>query len=65
MTNGSDDPEIQRAVRRTVGLATLRRLKRMAEADQALEAEKARWAWRLSLFFILAAALIVVWIAFR
>jgi len=61
----NDDPEIERAVRRTVGLATLRRLKRMADADLALDAVKARRAWWLSLFFIAAAALIVAWIAFR
>ncbi len=65
MTNGSDDPEIQRAVRRTLGLAALRRIRRIVDADNALEAEKSRWAWRLSLFFIIAAAMVVAWIAIR
>ncbi|MCK9387463.1 MAG: hypothetical protein M0Q22_03590 [Sulfuritalea sp.] len=61
----SDDPEIQHAVRRTVGIAALRRLRRMVDADNALEAKKARWALRLSLLFILAAAMVVTWIVIR
>jgi len=61
----SDDPEIQHAVRRTVGIAALRRLRRMVDADNALEAKKARWARRLSLLFILAAAMVVTWIVIR
>ena len=61
----SDDPEIQRAVRRTVGLAALRRIRRIVDADNALEADKQRWAWRLSIFLILAAVLALAWIAIR
>ena len=61
----NDDAEIRRAVRRTVGIAALRRLRRMVEADNALEAEKERRAWQLSLFFILAAALVLAWIVIR
>ena len=34
----SDDPEIQRAVRRTVGIAALHRIRRIVDADNALEA---------------------------
>ena len=61
----NDDPEIQRAVRRTVGIAALRRLRRMVDADNALEAEKTRWARRLSILLLLAAALALAWILIR
>jgi hypothetical protein len=49
----TDDPEIKRSVRRTVGIAN------------ELDASKARWARRLSVFFILAALLVLAWIAIR
>ncbi len=61
----SDDPEIRRAVRRTVGIAALRRIRRIVDADNALEADKARWARRLSAFFLLAALLALAWIVIR
>lgn len=61
----SEDPEIRRAVRRTVGIAALRRIRRIVDADNALEAEKARWARRLSLVLIVAAVLVLAWIAIR
>ena len=61
----SDDPEIQRAVRRTVGIAALRRIRRIVDADNALEAGKQRWARRLSILLILAAILVLAWIAIR
>ena len=61
----NDDPEIQRAVRRTVGIAALRRLRRMVDADNALEAEKALWGRRLTIFFLLAAVLALAWILIR
>ncbi|KAF0162828.1 MAG: hypothetical protein FD157_3602 [Rhodocyclaceae bacterium] len=61
----SDDPEIQRAVRRTVGIAALRRIRRIVDADNELEAGKQRWARRLSILLILAAVLALAWIAIR
>ena len=61
----SDDPEIRRAVRRTVGIAALRRIRRIVDADNQLEADKSRWARRLSVFFLLAALLALVWIVIR
>ena len=61
----SDDPEIQRAVRRTVGIAALRRLRRIVDADNALEADKNWWARRLSIFFVLVAVLVLAWIVIR
>lgn len=61
----SDDPEIRRAVRRTVGIAALRRLRRLVDAENAREAAKARWGRRLSVFFVLAAVLALAWMVFR
>ncbi|OHC65096.1 MAG: hypothetical protein A2045_00030 [Rhodocyclales bacterium GWA2_65_20] len=61
----SDDPDIQRAVRRIAGIAALRRIRRIVDADNQLEASKQRWARRLSIFLILAALLVLAWIAIR
>ncbi len=61
----SDDPEIQRAVRRTVGIAALHRIRRIVDADNALEASKQKWARRLTILLILAAVLALAWIAIR
>ena len=60
-----EDPEIQRAVRRTVGIAALRRIRRIVDADNELEAGKQRWARRLSILLILAAILALAWIVIR
>ena len=61
----SEDEKIQRAVRRAVGIAALRRIRRIVDADNALETAKSRWALRLSILFILAALLVLAWIAIR
>lgn len=61
----SDDEKLQRAVRRTVGIAALRRIRRIVDADNELEAGKQRWARRLSIFLLLAAVLALAWIAIR
>ena len=58
----TDDPEIERNVRRTVGIAALRRIRRIVDTDNELEAGKSRWARRLSIFFLLAALLALAWI---
>ena len=55
----SEDLEIQRAVRRTVGIAALKRIRRIVDADNALEADKKRWARRLGITFALAALLVL------
>jgi len=65
MLDPRDQAEIDRAVKRTVGLSVLGRLKRMADADSALERSKARWAVRLSILFAAAALLTVAWMVFR
>lgn len=59
------DPRIEEAVRRTVGIAALRRLRRMVDAEAAADAASARWARRLGWAFALAAVLAVAWIGFR
>jgi hypothetical protein len=61
----SQDPEIQRAVRRVVGIAALRRIRRIVDADNELEAGKQRWARRLSILLIIAAVLALAWIVIR
>lgn len=61
----SDDPEIRRAVRRTVGIAALKRMRRIVDADNALEAAKQRWARRLAALFVLAALLALGWMLIR
>jgi len=61
----SQDPEIQRAVRRIVGIAALRRIRRIVDADNELEAGKQRWVRRLSIFLIIAAILALAWIVIR
>ena len=61
----SADPEIQRAVRRTVGIAALRRIRRIVGADNEFETSKQRWARWLSISFILAAVLVLAWIVIR
>ena len=61
----SDDPEIRRAVRRTVGIAALKRIRRIVDADNELEAGKQRWARRLAVLFMLAAILALAWMLIR
>jgi len=61
----SDDPEIQRAVRRIAGIAALRRIRRIVDADNELEAGQRRWARRLSIFLVIAAILALAWIVIR
>lgn len=59
------EPDIPQAVRRTVGIATLRRLHGMIEEEKATAARDARIAKWLGLGCALAALLVVAWMAFR
>jgi hypothetical protein len=61
----SDNPKIQGTVRRAVGIAALRRIRRIVDAEEALEASNRRWVRRLSIFFVLAALLALAWIVIR
>lgn len=60
-----NDSELERNVRRTVGIATLRRLRRMIDADRDAETRQARWAKWLAWGFALAAVATLAWMAFR
>lgn len=53
------DPEVDRQVRRRVGIAALRRLHRLVDEERAQERTNALWASRLALAFALAA--VVAW----
>jgi hypothetical protein len=61
----STDPDIDRNVRRTVGIAALKRIRRIVDADNELEAGKRRWVRRLSIAFVLATALVLAWMLIR
>jgi hypothetical protein len=61
----SHDPEIERNVRRTVGIAALKRIRRIVDADNQLEAGKQRLARRLGIGLALAAALVLAWMLIR
>lgn len=61
----NEDDKIQRAVRRTVGIAALKRIRRIVDADNELEAGKERWARRLGVLFMLAAVLALAWMLIR
>jgi len=60
-----NDPDIERNVRRTVGIAALKRIRRIVDADNEIEAGKQRWARRLGIAFALAAALVLAWMLIR
>ncbi|NJD34866.1 MAG: hypothetical protein FIA96_08550 [Betaproteobacteria bacterium] len=61
----TSDPEIERNVRRTVGIAALKRIRRIVDADNELEAGKQRWARRLGIAFALATMLVLAWMLIR
>ena len=61
----SHDPEIECNVRRTVGIAALKRIRRIVDADNELEAGKQRWARRLGIGLALAAVLVLAWMLIR
>lgn len=59
------EPDISHAVRRTVGIATLRRLHRMIDAEKTAEERDGRVARWLLIGCAFAALLVVAWMAFR
>ena len=61
----NDEEKIRHAVRRTVGIAALRRIRRIVDADNELEAGKARWARRMGMAFALAALAVLAWMLIR
>ena len=65
MTDPDIEQRIAQNVRRTVGIAALRRLRRMVDAEAATEAQKSALATRLAWGFALATVAALAWIAFR
>ena len=57
-----DEDYIQASVRRRVGKAVLARLQRNAAAQDAQERKQARWAGRLTVFFLVAALVFLLWL---
>lgn len=53
--------QIDRAARRTAGIAALRRIRRLVDEDNALEAWRSRWALRISTLFLAVAAALLAW----
>lgn len=52
--------DIDPALRRTVGIAALRRIRRLVDEDNALEQWRARWAFRIGAAFAAIAAVLLV-----
>jgi hypothetical protein len=61
----SDDPDIQRAVRRTVGIAAMKQMHRLIDAEKQQEARDHRFAIWFGGVCAVAAIAVVAWIAFR
>jgi hypothetical protein len=59
------DEYIDRMVRRRIGIDALRRLRRLVDAERALEADKARLARRLSLVLAVLAGLTFLFFVLR
>lgn len=60
-----DQTRIDEAVRRSAGIAALRRLRRLVDAEDAQHRINARWARRLGIVFALAALLLACWLGWR
>jgi hypothetical protein len=61
----SDDPDVQRAVRRTVGIAALKQMHRLIAAEKLQEASNHRFALWFGGLCAVAAIAVVAWMAFR
>lgn len=59
------DDYVDRMTRRRVGLEALRRLRRLVDAERALEADKARLARRLTLALAVLAGLTFLYFVLR
>jgi len=59
----SDEDYIRRSVRRRVGLAALRRIRRLVDEDARREAANRRWARPVAMLLAVAALLAIAWIA--
>lgn len=59
------DDFVERMTRRRVGLEALRRLRRLVDAEQALEADKARLVRRLTIALAVLAGLTFLYFVLR
>ena len=59
------DEHVDRMVRRRVGIEALRRLRRLVDAERALEADKARLARRLTVALAVLARLTFLFFVLR
>ncbi|MCK9284490.1 MAG: hypothetical protein M0P39_09440 [Rhodocyclaceae bacterium] len=59
------DDYIARVVRRQVGIAALRRIRTLVDAEASLDEKNRRWAKRLAVVFIVIAVVALTWIAVR
>lgn len=59
------DDYVERMTRRRVGLEALRRLRRLVDAERALEADKARLAQRLTIVLAVLAGLTFLYFILR
>lgn len=59
-----DTLQIEAASRRTAGVAALRHIRRIVDAEAAQEALKATWAKRFGSLFGVLAIVIVTWAAY-
>jgi len=59
------DPDIERAVRRTVGIAALRKIRKLVDADAAQQAQEAALGRVLSWVFGVLFLLVLLWLVMR
>ena len=62
MIDSNSDPGIEQAVRRTAGIAALRKLRRLVDSENAHERWKAKWALRLGAVFAITGIAWLVWL---
>ena len=59
------EPDQESAVKRLVGIATLRRLHRLVDEENAQQRSNALWASRIGIGFVVALALVLLVSLFR
>lgn len=59
------DPDIERTVRRTVGIAALRKIRKLVDADAEQQAQEAALGRVLAWVFGVMFLLVLLWLAMR
>lgn len=65
MNETSIDPEISNASRRVTGIAALRRIRRIVDAETAQAELKSRWARRIGAVACVLGIIVVTWSIYR